>query len=460
MALNTVSVTIDLATTAATVAGFGTQLFISSHHHFGERVKTYETLDDASDIPTTSPEYAALTMHFAQSPTLPIKLGRRNAGVLIVPTGVTTGAVYTLTVTVNDEDTVTASYTAIGGDSATQVATELYNDIAAASAVMAHITATNPTGQVTLVEDSINDFFIITGASSNLTITNSSATETPAETLDQINLQDTDYYGITFNETDVVTVKLMAAQAEARNKLFLYCTSDVNTLSAWNGTDESVDILADLNLLSRRQTVGIWHHEAQDIFPEVGVFAYFAGRGYQPGTIAWNWKTISGVGPARHPTTNEVLSSTYIANIKSRNANTFEREAVGTIFGQGCVCKGTGDGTGEWIEHVIAKDFLIARITEAYKTKFYNLNKISFSSVGINSQKATLATVLDRYVETETTPNILDIDRPYELIFPKSTDVSFAQKASQVLPVSFKAYLSGTQTGIILIGTLTYNASV
>jgi hypothetical protein len=460
MAINTVSVTIDLATTPATQAGFGTQLFVSTNKFFNERVRVFNSLEDAEDLPSNSDEYKAISMHFNQSPSLPIKIGRRDTTqVQLTPISVDEGDVFSFTITVNDGDDLDVTYTAGAAETATDVATAIVSQIQGNAAVAAHVTATDNTGSLTIVEDSASDFFYISNASSNFTYTATSS-ETPADVLDAVELADPDYYGITFNETNDATVLLMAAQAEARNKLFLYCTADTAVLTAWNKTDSGVDVLADLNLVSRRQSVGIFHHEAQDTFPEVGVFAYFAGRGYQPGTITWNWKTISGVGPAQNPTSGEVLTATEIGYVKSRNANTFEREAVGTIFGPGSVAKGTGSGTGEWIEHVTSKDFLTARITEAYKTKFYNLNKISYSSVGINSQKSTLATVLNRYVETETTPNILDIDRPYELIFPQSTDVSFADKASQTLPVSFKAYLSGTQTSIVVQGTLTFNASV
>lgn len=460
MAINTVAVTIDLATTPATVAGFGTQLFVSTHKFSRERVRVVSSLEDAANIPSNSAEYAAISMHFAQSPQLPIKLGRRDTNaVTMTPIGVTTGAEYSITIFVNDEDSATFTFTAGGGDTATSVASALVTAIQSNATIAAHVTATDNTGSLTITEDTATDYFYLVDVSSNFTYSYTSS-ETPADVLDAVNLEDTDYYGITFNETTAATVLLMATQAEARGKLFLYCTADEDVLTAWNKTTSGVDVLADLNLASRRQTVGIFHHEAQVTFPEVGVFAFFAGRNYQPGTIAWNWKTISGVGPAQRPSTGSVLTAQEIGYIKSRNANTFEREATGTIFGPGSVAKGTGTGTGEWIEHVTSKDFLTARVTEAFKTKFYNLNKISYSSVGINSQKSTLATVLNRYVETETTPNILDIDKPYELIFPKSTDVSFADKASQTLPVSFKAYLSGTQTGIVILGTLTFNAAV
>ncbi len=460
MAINTVSVTIDLATTPATVSGFGTQLFVSSHKWFSERVRTYNTIADASGIPSDSPEYAAITMHFAQSPILPIKLGRRHAVQTdLTPTGVADGVIYTLTVSVNDGDSVVASYTAGVGDTAADVVTALHADIIANTDVTAHVTATDGTGVLELAEVSASDFFTLTSVSNNFSY-DYDDDETMADTLDAVDLEDTDYYAVTHKHNGIATIGTTAGTVEARGKLFLWCSSEQAALTAWDKVTSGVDELADINLNSRRQTVGMFHHLADTIFPEVGVFARFAGKGQQPGTIAWNWKTVSGVIPAQNPALGTPLTATEIGYITSRNANTFEREAVGVIFGPGTVMKGTGDKAGEWIEHVTSKDFLTARITEAYKTKFYNLNKISFSSAGINSQKSTMATVLDRYVETETTPNILDIDRPYELTFPQSKDVSFATKASQTLPVGFKAYLSGTQTGIVVQGTLTFNASV
>ncbi len=471
MALNTISVIIDLATTAATVSGFGTQLFVSPHNWFPERVKTYSSLEEATDLPTFSDEYKAVSMHFAQNPALPIKLGRRIGDTLgLEALNVADGEVYTITVsskllTSDTFDTYTSTVTA-SGDTAETIADAIVADISAQASIVDDVTVDNTDDADVTVFTNVNaatNVFYLTDISENFEVSYPSAipaeVESVASVLNAVDAEDTDYYGITTNsagqDADILD---FASEAEGRGKLFLYCHQDNDALVAWNGTDTPPDVLANLNSLSRRQTVSMWHHQGREIFPEVGVFAFFAGRGYQPGTINWNWKTISGVSAARNG--DRVLNSTEIGYLLSRNSNTFEREAVGTIFGPGLVARGNGDRSGEWIEHVTSKDFLIARITEAYKTKFFNLNKISFSSVGINSQKSTLATVMGRYIETETTPNILNIDRPYELTFPQAKDLSFATIASQVLPIGFKAYLSGTQSGVTVQGTLTYNANV
>lgn len=459
MSFNPVNAVIDLATTPATVTGFGTLLFVSAHKFFKERVQMFNAVSDADYLPSNSDEAKVVRMYFRQNPTRPLLLGRREIPQLsLTPVNVVEGANYSITVSVNDGDSVTATYVTLLGDTAAIVSTSLQDQINSDLDVSPHVTATVAGDVLTISEDTADDAFSIDTASGNFTYTQV-VSETPTDSIDEIDLENFNYYGVASNEQDPALVTEFSSAVTSRSKLFLHCSDDVNCITAWNGTDAGVDILADLLLAENGQTVPIYHDQARELFPHVGVFAYFAGRGKQPGKAAWNWKSINGVPPARDGE-GKVLSPTHIANLLKRNANTFERGSTGTVFGPGLVSSGSGDRSGQWIEHITAKDFITARVIEAFKTRFRIIDKISYSRIGVTSQRSTLMSVLDRYVETETVPNILTIDQPYivEKIDPAS--LSFSQIASQVIPIRFTMFLSGTITGVDLQGTLTYSAKV
>lgn len=460
MSFNPVTAVIDLATTPATVTGFGTLLFVSAHKFFKERVQVFNAESDAAALPSNSDEAKAVQMYFKQNPTRPILLGRREIPqVSLTPSGlIASGASYSITVSVNDGDSITATYVAGAGDTAAIISTSLQDQINGDLDVSAHVTATVSGDVLTISEDTTADVFSIDTASGNFTYTQV-VSETPTDSLDEIDLENSNYYGVTSNEQNSALVTEFSSAVASRSKLFLHCSDDLNCITAWNGTDAGVDILADLLLASNGQTVPIYHNQAREIFPQVGVFARFAGKGIQPGKIAWNWKSVNGVPPSRDGN-GKVLSPTHIANLLKRNANTFERGSTGTIFGPGLVSSGSGDRSGEWIEHITAKDFITARAVEAFKTKFTITNKMSFSRIGVTAARSTLASVFERYVETETVPNILTIDQPYIIEKIDVSKLSFSQIASQVIPLRFTLFLSGTITGADLVGQLTYSAQV
>ena len=113
---NKVIATVNIVLRTATVsrAGFGTPIFIATHRGFQERIRSYASTDEvAEDFDTSSPVYVAATRVFSHDVSVStFKVGRRESDSnTYTPENVEEGSVTSITVTVNDGDSVVASHT-------------------------------------------------------------------------------------------------------------------------------------------------------------------------------------------------------------------------------------------------------------------------------------------------------------------------------------------------------------
>ncbi len=449
-----VTVSISLETTGVSQQGFGTPLFIGAHRWFNERVKTYTSLTAVGqDIPQDSIEYKAAQKLFSQVPTVPrIKIGRREAVAVLTPATPTTGTVYSFTLTDGDGNDVAVSYTALALDDAEDVATGLKGvidgDVAVAANVSATVTGATTTGKLELDVVAATDSFYITNVSDTLTVAFTTS-ETAAEVMAEITSIDDDFYFVTAHDHTEAFVLAMAADVEARTKVYFVSNGDAAAIGTLG--DPPTDILGKLYDGSYFRTVSLFHQDADTEFPE----CEFVGKGapFDPGTITWANKQVGGVAVSRDPSTGKKLSQTQLDNLAARNAN-----MITTVGGVDIVREGKVVG-GEWLDVIQSRDLLVARITEALQTKLISVGKVPYTDSGINSLRNVVETVLDRYVSTNVRPNILQENNPYETDFPPAVDMSFTDKANRTYTASFKAYLAGAIQIVAIQGVLTYDAA-
>lgn len=437
------NVNISLETAAVSQAGFGVPLFISDHFWFKERVRLYPSTAAAQeDIPADSDAYKALEAAFKQSPQPEVvMIGRREADdITFTPAAVTKiGQVFSVAVVGTDDVKVTATFTtSTGTETATAVASALATGLAAATGV----TIVDNTGSFTL--SSTGSMSV--GGIKNLTHATTTS-EAAADVLQAIEEENNDFYFVATNDHSEAFVLAMAAAVETRERIYFTGTQELGSIATL--ADPATDTAGKLFEANYFRTASIFHHEADEKFVEMAYICVAAPS--TPGKKVWFNNRVAGFGKSAHPTTGKALTFTEKNNLNARNCGFIEPQGGLDIFRRGFVA------AGERISTIRNKDFMTARLTENLQTMQINAPVLTFSDFGIAKVESVMRSTLDRMVETEQSPNILQAGNPYELFIPAANEVSFADKAAGVLNIEFVAYLAGAIEVVKVTGKLTYD---
>jgi len=452
MADKIVDVNISLNTAGVSRAGFGTMCFIGTHNWFQERVRTYNSLDAvAQDVPTDSDEWKAASRAFGQSPSpTEFKIGRRQCSTTLTPEDTTQGKVYTATITVNDGDSVAASYTVGAAETEEDIVDGIKAAIDGDANVAAHVTATkNGTGAATTLTISATapatDLFSITSLSADWSYTQAT-TEVAADVYTAVKAEDSAFYAVATNDHTEVFVLALAAIVATEDRMYFVSSQEVTSLSAYSLA--STDILAQLVQLDYENVVGFFSDTADTNFPEAGFFSL--NSVYTPGEVIWTNLSIIGEAVAKHPTTGLVLSSTEQGYLDSRNTSyMYRNERLGVSINAGGKVV-----SGEWIDVVRFKHYWKAKLEEGVGTILINQSGRKLGgNRGINIVRSMCEAVTDPLVSNDTVSRGLD---SYRFIFPDASDVSLADKQSRILRGTFEGFLTGAFGTVKITGNLTY----
>lgn len=446
-----VNVAISLDIAAVSRAGFGILLFAAPHTRFGTRTKAYTSITEvAADFPTTSNVYIALQGAFsADVPPEQVKVGRQKVDSVsytpIDPPAI--GTVYSITVVPDDGVPFDVSYTSIALDTATEVATGLE----AAATDGQGLTFTDGGGTLDVAIGSSNAY-VTTNVTTNLT-ESFVTTEDIVDTINEIVIEDDDFYFFTSYLHDETNVLAIAADMEARTKLYFVALQNAENLVATAPVIASGDIMSQLQSNAYFRTSAWYHHEADTKYPECNYVTVASPS--DPGKKIWANNRVTGTTAARDIDTNLLLSASQKGILNDKSAN--YTEIVGNIT---ITRRGTVSGGETFLVSLVrSRDFLIARITEAYQNFLINSPVVPYTESGIAATYNVLSSELGRYVETETQPNILQRENPFIINFPRRVDISTADVAAGVFMGSFTAFLSGAIREIAITGSLTYQGS-
>lgn len=439
------NVQIRLETDAVSRAGFGIPIFISDHVWFTERVRVYSSITAAEeDLPLDSDAYKALQKAYAQQPKpKTVMIGRREVdNITFTPDAVTsTGQVFELTVTGTDSVAVTATFvTTTGSETATDVATALVTGLSGVTGV----TVVDNTGSLTLSKSGTAAYSVKDISRLSYVTT---TTEDAGDVLQEIEDENSDFYFLAANDHSEAFVMAMAAAIETRPKQYFVSLQEAGALTALG--EPATDIAGKLAENNYSRTSAWFHQTADTEFPEMGFIAI--GSTYDAGKIVWYNNKIAGIAGSTDPATGKKLSDTQRNNLFARNANWVVSKGGIDITRTGRVA------SGERIDIIRNLDYMTARLTEGLRDLQINSPIIPYTNFGIASVEATMRSILDRMVEEEGSPNILQASNPYTLTVPRAEDVPFADKAEGVLNIVFVAYLSGSIEIINVTGTLTYD---
>lgn len=448
---NIVNVDIVLSTTAVTVAGFGTPIFASEHRWFKERAKSYTSLTSvAEDIPAGTNEFVAAQAFFNSTPSpKPIMIGRRlTLTVDLYPDAAEdAGVSYNIAGLDGAGVVFTMSYISDAAKTPAEVATALVASLAGGNT---DITVSDETGYVRIL--GATDVWTITDLSSTLEAVYPSTSETAVEMMTAIRDVEDDFYFVTSNDHSDSFVNDpddgMAGYIEGTEKLYFVSSAATATLASFSSGIAPVgDVVGKLTEDIRERSVSFFHQDADTIFPECNYIGKFAP--FNPGEEVWTQKEI-GISVSQDPASGNRLSSTQLGYLADRNCNFIQAQGGVAVVRQGYTA------TGEDIATMRFRDFLTARITEAYQLKAINtVGKIPYTDSGINGQRSVLESVLNRYVSTPDQPRGLQETPAYTTSFPRRIDVDPSKVLLGELDGSFVAYLSGAIRVTSIQGNLT-----
>ena len=442
-----VTVNIALDVTAVNRASFGTPIFIADHVWFKEQTRSYTSFKAlAEDVPTSSNVYAAMQSAYSQDvDPIIIKVGRREVdSITFTPTAATTaGQVYTLAVLDTADATTTATFTTItGSETATEIATHFFTALGSAAGV----TVVDNTGSVTLSKSGTAAYAVTDVARfTYTTVTSQSAADMMATITDA----DNDFYFVACSDHSQAFVLALAQDIQARTKQYWVSTQEQADLAVYS--ESATDTPSQLKQEVRDRTFYWFHHDADTKFPEMEYISILAPYDAGKQLVANNTTKIEA---ARNPLTGNYLNTTDKTNLVNKNGSFTE-----VVGGVAITRQGSSSGAATIFADIMRdRDFLTARVKEAYQNFMIREGKVAYTDSGIARLENVLSSTLDRYIETETQANILQKDNPYVITFPERSGVSFADVASQIYNGGFTAYLAGGIQIVVVLGSLTYEA--
>lgn len=444
-------------------------IFIARHNYFPERTRIYENLEGlvSDGIATDSTIYTALRNAFTQDTTIDqIKVGRFESDSVITPVDAVEGKEYSLTLNAKDAvAAVTFSYTLGAAETQEDIVDDLISAISLETDISDKITATKvgvgAEAVLNLSHAVSGDWFTV----SELVSMSESFATTPsnsaADELNAIALEDDDWYVVTTDVKDGTYVEALAADISARFAVYAVSLAEED---AYTGvaTGTFKTLIEDNGYLD---VYPIYHHLAETEFPEVAEWASALPR-FELGITMAN-QTISGIVVSK-TTDDENLTVTQIANLKANGINFYAKTKVsGSTAAQRLntvITTGKDGGgrmaSGEYAMNVVGKDAMQIEI-EAAETELLTSQKFgrltwdedSFAKIRARINK-TLAFFADADGWNLIYPKS-DIDNGYVVTTPALNTITASQRQSGLLSnVMFVGYLKDAIHMISITGNL------
>lgn len=175
--------------------------------------------------------------------------------------------------------------------------------------------------------------------------------------------------------------------------------------------------------------------------------------GYEPGSETWEFKTLNGVSVSKNLSSDTVntlneLPIMYYIQVANRK-----------------ITRNSKVGSGEWIDTIRLKDYLISEIENAVLGFLASNVKVPYNDDGITGIKNAIAGVLsaeqknggidsDKYNDDGT------VDYGYTVNVPNAVDIPKVDKRERKLyKVTFTAKLTGAIHFVRIRGTLVYDGT-
>lgn len=420
-----VEITLTRASTPVDTASFQIPLVLATFTNFAERTRTYTDIDAVSDdFSNNSPVYEIASKLFGQTSVgakpPSIVVGRRQVDLV-------TGTINTVadntqySVIING---TTFSITSGVGATATTICTAL--DVAVGA--LAGINFTDATGSFTVAPTVSGANWSIT-ASSNITLANTTATETYVDALEIVSDENDTWYALVADTHDATIVEDLSDAVNARRKVYGTSTPDAAAI-----TTATTDIAYKLSAKTADRTFGVYLPTANTEWPEA---AWIGSQlAYTPGSNDWDKKRAVGV-------TRSTINDTARVNLRNKKCNMYTRVAGVDIFQDGDTFGGSP------IDEVVFLDWLYARLQEGVYFRMINTLKIPMTNPGLLMIENEIRAVLSQAEANGA------IDRGWTVSSPDVLSIPENLRAQRIAGAFvFRARLAGSIRRVQINGFL------
>ncbi len=434
-----INLSITIQSSTITQAGFGTPMVLDYNTRYSDvRVRSYTSLSGMVNdgFATTDPAYVAVSQIFSQNPRpQSAKIGRRALAPaqrfeLTPLTAISTTYKFSMAITGGSTQTVQFV------SSATATAVEIINGLSAAVAALngysaAALTASNQTTFLRILGPATGPKFKVEAINANFsTWKDTTADAGVATDLNNIELEDADWYGFIGTSKGEDEIKAEGAWVQSRRKFFVGGTMNQDVI-----VSGSSDVASYMKNQAYTRSAIFWNdgHMDQDD-------AAFLGRWlpFTPGSESMKFKTLAGVGATK-------LTDSQLAQLRAKNANFYITVAGVNTTEEGKTCQ------GEFLDTIRFVDWLYARMQEAIFAVLTQQAKVPFTDPGIAQIESAIRSVLQRGVEAGG----LAESPQYAVTVPKAASVDSVNKAARILPnVTFTGTLAGAIHNLVIAGTV------
>lgn len=436
-----VNITISSAGRGVSRKGFGIPLVIAKHGNFAPLFKEYNLATALSDMVTDGfstydPAYRAVNAIARNTPKpLKVIVGKlltdfdHEFDIEVKTITALGGELYAFDV-ISPDGTVTAiSYTASPADTQDIIAAALQTQINA----IADLTATVATNTVSASADNSNEMFHVIGLDEKiLDFLDTTADSNLAAELGNIAAQNKDWYGLVCADPQsAARITALANYVETQERIFFATTHD----TACGDAVSTTDIAYLLNAAQLFRTSLIYSG-----YQGYHAGATWLGNGfpYSPGAQTWAFKPLSGV-------VFDDLASGFMTALDGKKCNYYV-EIAGLPCTNGGEATGGTMASGEYIDVIRGRDWLVARMRERIFGLLVNARKVPYTSGGIDQVTGEVEAQLNEGITaTYLSPDVPDgQDKPYIVTAPAIADIAAADKIARLLPdVYFEAGLAG-----------------
>jgi hypothetical protein len=426
-----INVVITTNSRGVTRASFGVAAVYGYHTNWLDVYKVYTMGTVGPDLvadgfTTYDPIYRACTALARNTPkSSTVVVGRLTTAftqqfkMTVLTAATEEDKVISFTVISPDGTETAISYTVLAAATTTTVATALALLITA----ITDLTSASAVAVITTDADNAGEMFYVTGIDEDLlTWEETTADSSLASEIGAIQSKYPNTYGtILADPNSKARVTAIAAATETQERIFGYTTSDGGVGDGASTTD----VFYTLNAASYFRTFGIFSADQ-------GTYAAATWMGnlfpLDAGSATWAFKNLSGV-------TVDTISNTFTTAIEGKKGNYYIDPGSGsgnTFFGY--------MASGEWIDAIRGRDWLVARLRERMFGHLQNAPKIPFTQPGAES----LGSDVDAQLKEGIGQTYLAADPEPIVTVPDVSTVSDANKIARTLPdISFEATLAG-----------------
>lgn len=271
--------------------------------------------------------------------------------------------------------------------------------------------------------------YLFVAARQTTTADGSAKNEAISDTLNRA-LQTPGWYGFCLVDyTEGTDLREAAIWAGSNSKLFGF---------TWNGNEIPVDISS-------------YDHAFAIYCQNANTAAAWMAKcfGYTPGAETWALKNLANIE-------SQDISNTKIQAIENEMSNYYRSVAGKAMAAPGKV------GSGEWIDVIRFKDYLINEIQVEVFNYLTRNAKVQYNDGGITGVQNVIEGVLSQAqrsggVDEDRYDDGGNVERGFIVTVPKSADISTSdRKARKLTNVTFTARLAGAIHNTRIKGTLVY----